>query len=43
MELYYQTNKTPITDAYIYEHIELDENLKPYLNLQTSPPNKLIK
>ena len=35
MELYYKTNKAPITYAYIYEHIELDDDLKPYLNLQT--------
>ena len=40
VELFYQTNEAPITDAYIYEHIDLDENLKPYLNLQTPPPNK---
>ena len=40
MELFHKTNKAPITDAYIYEHIELDDDLKPYLNLQTPPPIK---
>jgi hypothetical protein len=40
MEINYKTNKTPITDAYIYEHIELEDDLKPFLNLQTPPPIK---
>jgi hypothetical protein len=40
MEIYYKSNKAVITDAYIYEHIELDDDLKPYLNLQTPPPKK---
>ena len=41
MEIYYKTNKKQITDAYIYEHIELEDDLKPYLNLQTPPPIKI--
>ena len=35
-----KSNKALISDAYIYEHIELDDNLKPYLNLRTPPPKK---
>jgi hypothetical protein len=31
----YETNKAPLSDDYIYEHIELDDDLKPYLNLRT--------
>jgi hypothetical protein len=37
---FYETNKTPLSDEYIYEHIELDDDLKPYLNLRTPPPKK---
>ena len=37
----YETNKAPLSDDYIYEHIELDDDLKPYLNLRTPPPKKL--
>ena len=40
MEIYYKTNNKQITYAYIYEHIELEDDLKPYLNLQTPPPIK---
>jgi hypothetical protein len=40
MSIYYKSNKTPISDAYIYEHIQLDDDLKPYLNLRTPPPKK---
>ena len=42
MEIYYKSNKALISDAYIYEHIELDDDLKPYLNLQNPPPKKQI-
>ena len=41
LKIYFTSNKRPITDDYIYEHIELDEDLKPYLNLQTPPPKKI--
>ena len=37
----YETNKAPLSDDYIYKHIELDDDLKPYLNLRTPPPKKL--
>ena len=37
----YESNKAPLSDEYIYEHIELDDDLKPYLNLRTPPPKKL--
>jgi hypothetical protein len=40
MKIYYKSNKALISDAYIYEHIELDDDLKPYLNLKTPPPKK---
>ncbi len=40
MEIFYKSNKAPISDACKYEHIELDDYLKPYLNLKTPPPNK---
>jgi hypothetical protein len=40
MKIYYKSNKAVISDAYIYEHIELDDDLKPYLNLKTPPPKK---
>ncbi len=40
MKIYYTSNKALISDAYIYEHIELDDDLKPYLNLQKPPPKK---
>jgi hypothetical protein len=40
MNIYYKSNNTPISDSYIYEHIELDDELKPYLNLRIPPPNK---
>jgi hypothetical protein len=36
----YETNKAPLSDDYIYKHIELDDDLKPYLNLRTPPPKK---
>ena len=39
----YETNKAPLSDDYIYEHIELDDDLKPYLKLKTPPPNKTNK
>jgi hypothetical protein len=44
MKIYYKSNEAPPppSDAYIYEHIELDDDLKPYLNLQTPPPKKQI-
>jgi hypothetical protein len=38
MKIYYKSNKALISDDYIYEHIELDDDLKPYLNLRTPPP-----
>ena len=38
----YETNKAPLSDDYIYEHIELDDDLKPYLNLWSPPPNKIF-
>ncbi len=34
MEKFNETNKAPISDDYIYEHIELGDNLKPYLNYE---------
>ncbi len=40
MKIYFKSNNTPISDAYIYEDIELDDELKPYLNLNMPPPNK---
>jgi hypothetical protein len=36
----YETNKAPLSDDYIYKHIELDDDLKPYLNLRTPPPKQ---
>ena len=36
----YETNKAPLSDDYIYEHIELDDDLKPYLNLRTPLPKQ---
>ena len=36
----YESNKAPLSDEYIYEHIELDDDLKPYLNLRTPLPKK---
>jgi hypothetical protein len=39
-KIYYKSNKALISDANIYEHIEQDDVLKPYLNLQTLPPKK---
>ena len=38
----YETNKATLSDDYIYEHIELDDDLKPYLNLLSPPPNKIF-
>ena len=38
----YETNKAPLSDDYIYKHIELDDDLKPYLNLRTPPPKQEI-
>ena len=32
----------PITDDYIYENINLEDDLKPYLNLRTPPPKTII-
>ncbi len=40
MKISNKSNKALILDAYIYEHIELNDDLKPYLNLQTPPPKK---
>ena len=37
----YESNKAQLSDEYIYEHIELDDDLKPYLNLRTPPLKKL--
>jgi hypothetical protein len=37
----YETNKAPLSHYYVYEHIELDDDLKPCLNLRTPPPKKL--
>ncbi len=42
IEKFNKTNKAPISDDYIYEHIELDDDLKPYLNLQTPPPKTIF-
>ncbi len=42
MKIYCKSNKALISEAYIYEHIELDDDLKPYLNLQFPPPKKQI-
>ena len=39
-ELMIEYNKKetkPITDDYIYENINLEDDLKPYLNLRTPP------
>ena len=44
-ELMIEYNKKetkPITDDYIYENINLEDDLKPYLNLRTPPPKKII-
>lgn len=43
MVIFYKSNKAPISDAYIYEHIELADDLKPYLNLKMPPPNEQHK
>ena len=43
MAIFYKSNKAPISDAYIYEHIELTDDLKPYLNLKMPPPNEQHK
>jgi hypothetical protein len=43
MKKLYESNKYPLSDDYIYEHIELDDDLKPYLNLRSPPPNKKIE
>jgi hypothetical protein len=43
MAIFYKSNKPPISDAYIYEHIELTDDLKPYLNLKMPPPNEQHK
>ena len=43
MAIFYKSNKAPISDAYIYEHIELEDDLKPYLNLKMPPPNEQHK
>ena len=43
MAIFYKSNKAPISDAYIHEHIELEDDLKPYLNLKMPPPNEQHK
>jgi hypothetical protein len=42
MKTYYKSNKALISDAYIYEHIELDDDLKPYLNFSNSTTKEII-
>ncbi len=45
MRIYYKSNKALISDAclFVYEHIDLDDDLKPYLNLKTPPPKPTLK
>ena len=37
MKEYNEKTTKPITDNYIYENINLEDDLKPYLNLKTPP------
>ena len=37
MKEYNEKTTKPITDNYIYENVNLEDDLKPYLNLRTPP------